>query len=84
MTERIITADKKYLLVPVGKQRFNFVSTAGIQFLQIFRDGELTEEYELTLDPEPRSWSPIYLEKYPPHTELTVRLTGDRRSSSSC
>lgn len=76
MKERVITTDKKYLLVPVGRQRFNFVSTAGIQFLQIFREGELTEEYELTLDPEPRSWSPIYLEKYPPHTELTVRLTG--------
>lgn len=51
MKERVITTDKKYLLVPVGRQRFNFVSTAGIQFLQIFRDGELTEEYELTLDP---------------------------------
>lgn len=76
MQERKIIVNTRYLLVPVGKQSYNFVSTEGIQILQIFWGDTLTEEYELTLDKAPRSWSPIFLEKYPKGTELTLRLTG--------
>ena len=76
MRERRICADHRYLLVPVGRQKYNFVSTEGIQILQIFQGETLKEEYELTLDEAPRSWSPIFLERYPRGTELTLRLTG--------
>ena len=76
MRERRICADHRYLLVPVGRQKYNFVSTEGIQILQLFQGETLKEEYELTLDEAPRSWSPIFLERYPRGTELTLRLTG--------
>ena len=76
MEERIITADHKYLLVPVGRQKYNFISTEGIQILQLFLGETLVEEYELTLDEAPRSWSPIFLERYPKGAKLTLRLTG--------
>lgn len=76
MRERRICAEHRYLLVPVGRQKYNFVSTEGIQILQIFQGETLKEEYELTLDEAPRSWSPIFLERYPRGTELTLRLTG--------
>ena len=76
MRERRICADHRYLLVPVGRQKYNFVSTEGIQILQLFQGETLKEEYELTLDEAPRSWGPIFLERYPRGTELTLRLTG--------
>lgn len=76
MRERRIFTTHRYLLVPVGRQKYNFVSTEGIQILQLFQGDTLREEYELTLDPKPRSWSPIFLERYPRGTELTLRLTG--------
>lgn len=76
MRERRICADHRYLLVPVGRQKYNFVSTEGIQILQLFQGETLKEEYELTLDEAPWSWSPIFLERYPRGTELTLRLTG--------
>lgn len=79
MRERRICAEHRYLLVPVGRQKYNFVSTEGIQILQIFQGETLKEEYELTLDEAPRSWSPIFLERYPRGTELTLRLTGGTR-----
>jgi len=77
MRSKNIVADKKYLVVPVGvAPKATYVSTEGLQYLQILENGVLKEEYELYLSEKPRAWSCVYLNKYTPGTQLEIRLEG--------
>jgi levanase/fructan beta-fructosidase len=64
MNEKIIVADKKYLLIPVADNGGWFSSIEETQFLRILRDGILVEEYELQIARNPRCWGCLYLERY--------------------
>lgn len=79
MRKRIIYADKRYLLLPIANMVGWFPPADKIQYLSIYRDGILTEEYELVLDREPRCWSCLYLERYQGET-LEISLEGGDES----
>ena len=64
MRQITITADKKYLLIPVGNVKGWTIPAESIQYLSIYQNGSLVEEYEVCLDASPRCWSCLYLERY--------------------
>ena len=72
-----ITADKRYLLLPVSGEGGWFLPADRVQTLSILCRGELREEYEVLLSETPRCWSPVYLERYFGE-ELELRLEGGR------
>lgn len=77
MRTRNILADSKYLLLPLADQKGWFPAPESMQYLGLYRDGSLLEEYELTLSDEPRAWGVLYLERYAGQ-ELELRLEGGR------
>lgn len=79
MRKRTLAADKKYLLIPVGNVGGWVMSAESMQYLGIYRNGILEEEYELCLDASPRCWSCLYLERYAGET-LELRLEGGDES----
>ena len=79
MRQITITADKKYLLIPVGNVKGWTIPAESIQYLSIYQNGSLVEEYEVCLDASPRCWSCLYLERYAGET-LELRLEGGDES----
>ena len=79
MRQKTITADKKYLLIPVGNVKGWTIPAESIQYLSIYKNGSLVEEYEVCLDASPRCWSCLYLERYAGET-LELRLEGGDES----
>ena len=79
MRQKTITADKKYLLIPVGNVKGWTIPAESIQYLSIYQNGSLVEEYEVCLDASPRCWSCLYLERYAGET-LELRLEGGDES----
>lgn len=79
MRQKTITADKKYLLIPVGNVKGWTIPTESIQYLSIYQNGSLVEEYEVCLNASPRCWSCLYLERYVGET-LELRLEGGDES----
>ena len=59
MRSKMIRADKRYLLLPIGDSGGWFLPVEKTQYLGIYRNGELLEEHELILDPAPRTWSSV-------------------------
>lgn len=79
MRSRTIQADKRYLLLPIGESEGWFAPVEKTQYLGIYRNGQLLEEHEVILDPSPRAWGCLYLERYQGET-LEVRLEGGDES----
>ena len=50
------------------------------QYLGIYRNGELLEEHELILDPAPRTWSCLFLDRYQGEELSQLRLEGGDES----
>ena len=75
MRSKTICANRKYLLVPVADSKGWFLPVDQMQFLGVYRNGELLEEHEVILSPQPRCWSCLYLERYQGQ-ELELRLEG--------
>ena len=73
MRSKMIRADKRYLLLPIGDSGGWFLPVEKTQYLGIYRNGELLEEHELILDPAPRTWSCLFLDRYQGE-ELELRL----------
>lgn len=79
MNKKTIKAEKKYLLIPVADSKGWFLPVDEMQFLGVYRDGELLEEHEVILSKEPRCWACLYLERYEGQ-ELELRLEGGDES----
>ena len=60
MRQKTITADKKYLLIPVGNVKGWTIPAESIQYLSIYQNGSLVEEYEVCLDASPRCCCLLY------------------------
>lgn len=75
MTTRRIKASGKYLLLPLADQKGWFPAPGTIQYLGLYQNGRLLEEYELSLSEKPRAWGVLYLERYAGQ-ELELRLEG--------
>ena len=54
MNSRTVTADKRYLLLPLTGVGGWFVAPEKMQYLSIYSDGRKTEEYEIQLSPGER------------------------------
>ncbi len=68
-------ANKKYLLLPIANEGGWFLPADKIQYMSIYVDDILMEEYELILSSTPRCWSCLYLERYIGKS-LEIRLEG--------
>ena len=76
---KTICANRNYLLIPVADSKGWFLPADQMQLLGVYRNGELLEEHEVILSPQPRCWSCLYLERYQDQ-ELELRLEGGDES----
>ena len=73
MNSRTVTADKRYLLLPLTGVGGWFVAPEKMQYLSIYSDGRKTEAYEIQLSGDPAFWGAVYLDAYKGR-EITVTL----------
>lgn len=77
MKTRKITADKRFLLLPVKGNGGWIRTTDHLQYFSLWLDGIKREEYELTLSRTPDFWACLYLDRYADR-EVELRLeSGD-------
>ena len=62
-------------MLPLANQKGWFPAPGTIQYLGLYQNGRLLEEYELSLSEKPRAWGVLYLERYAGQ-ELELRLEG--------
>lgn len=73
MRSKRITVQNRYLLIPVAADDDWYVPDDRLQYLGIYENDRLLQEYEVVLSREPRFWSPVYLDAYQ-GKELELRL----------